>query len=208
MSSSPILNSLGLSITQNLNWKFHISSLANAASSRFGVLYRFQQFFSHQLLTIYKGLVCPCMEYACPMWGGSTHTALLDRVESEAFRIIRSPPLTNSLLPLKFWRNVASLLIFYHYFPANCFSELANCMPPLLPWPHSTCLSSKAHSNTVQTTYARVNQYLFSFFPFTGKLWNSLPASVFPPVYDLNAFKKRVSRHLCNLNWSFFWLTL
>ncbi len=29
-----------------------------------------------------------------------------------------------------------------------------------------------------------------SFFPFTGKLWNSLPASVFPPVYELSAFKR------------------
>ena len=33
---------------------------------------------------------------------------------------------------------------------------------------------------------ARVYQYLHSFIPYTGKLWNSLPLSVFPPSYDLN----------------------
>ena len=43
---------------------------------------------------------------------------------------------------------------------------------------------------------ARVNQYLQSFIPYTGKLWNSLPLSVFPPAYDLNYFKREVSRHL------------
>ena len=30
----------------------------------------------------------------------------------------------------------------------------------------------------------------------TGKLWNSLPVSVFPPAYDFNLTKREVSRHL------------
>ncbi|MPC55258.1 hypothetical protein E2C01_049190 [Portunus trituberculatus] len=32
--------------------------------------------------------------------------------------------------------------------------------------------------------------------PFTGKLWNSLPAPVFPTSYDLSSFKREVSSHL------------
>merc|ERR1711980_84880 len=79
---------------------------------------------------MYRGLVRPCMEYASHVWGGSTHTALLDRVESKAFRLINSPPLTNCVLPLKLRRNVASLSVLYRYSHANCSSELANCMPP------------------------------------------------------------------------------
>ena len=99
--------------------------------------------------------------------------------------------------------NLAAMLplsVFYRYFHANCSSELANCMPPLLPRPRNTCLSSHAHPYTVQTPFARVNQYLQSFLPSTGKLWNRLPASVFPSDYGLNAFKRGVSRHLCNQN--------
>ncbi len=137
-----------------------------------------------ELLTIHMGLVRPCMEYACHVWGGSTHTDLLCREESKAFRPIRSPPLTSCLLPLKFRRYVTSLSIFYRYFHVNCSSELANCMPPLLPRPRCTRLSLQAHSYAVQTLYARVNQCLFSFFSLTGKLWKSLPASVFPTVVD------------------------
>ncbi len=101
-------------LSPKLNWNFHISSLAKSASSRLGVLYRLQPFFSpHQLLTIYRGLFRSCIEYASHVWGGLTHTALLDSVESKAFRLIRSPPLTSCLLYLKSRRAVASLSIFY-----------------------------------------------------------------------------------------------
>ncbi|MPC24953.1 hypothetical protein E2C01_018047 [Portunus trituberculatus] len=32
-----------------------------------------------------------------------------------------------------------------------------------------------------------------SFIPFSGKLWNFLPAPVFPSSYDLTSFKRKVS---------------
>ena len=64
------------------------------------------------------------------MSGGSTHTALLNRVESIAFHLINSPPLSDCLDSLSHRHNVASLFIFCRYFYANCSSELANCMPP------------------------------------------------------------------------------
>ena len=197
LSPSSTLNILGLSFTKNLNWKLHISSLAKSASMKLGVLWRLRQFFSPpQLLSLYRGLIRPCMEYASHVWGGSTHTALLNRVESKAFRLISSPPLTNCLQSLKFRRNVASLAIFYRYFHGYCSSELANCMPPPLLRPRCTRLSTYSHPYSVQLPYARVNQYLHSFIPSTGKLWNSLPDSVFPPSYDLDFFKRGVSGHL------------
>ena len=49
------------------------------------------------------------MEYVSHIWGGSTHTALLETVESRAFRLINSPALTNSLQSLSAGRIVASL---------------------------------------------------------------------------------------------------
>ena len=199
LSPSSTLNILGLSFTKNLNWKTHISSLAKTASMKLGVLCRLHQFFSpYQLLTLYRGLIRPCMEYASHVWGGSTHTALLNRVESKAFRLINSPPLTDCLQSLKHRRNVASLSIFYRYFHGYCSSDFANCMPPLLPRPRRTRLSTLSHPYSFHLTNSRVNQHLHSFIPFTGKLWNSLPDSVFPASYDLNYFKRGVSRHLQN----------
>ena len=174
LSPSSTLNILGLSFTKNLNWKFHISTLAKSASMKLGVLCRLRQFFSSsQMLTLYRGLIRPCMEYASHVWGGSTHTALLNRVESKAFRLINSPPSTDCLQSLTLRRNVASLVVLYHYFHAYCSSELANCMHPLLPRLRCTRLSTYSHPYSVHFTTARVNYYLHSFIPFTGELWNS-----------------------------------
>ena len=194
---SSTLDILGLSFTKSLNWKLHISSLTKSASKKLGVLFRLRQFFApHQLLALYKGLIRPCVEYASHVWGASTHTQLLSRVESKAFRLIASPPLTDCLESLSLRRNVASLAIFYRYYHANCSSELANCMPPPLMRPRCTRLSTHSHPFSVHPPFARVNQYLHSFFVSTGELWNSLPLSVFPATFDLTRFKREVTRHL------------
>ena len=76
---------------------------------------------------------------------------------------------------------IDSALITLH---ANCSSDLTNCMPPLLPQPHCTRLASSSQPYSVHLSNAIVNPYSQSFIPFSGKLWNSLPASVFPPAYD------------------------
>ncbi len=114
LSPSSTQNILGISYAQNLNCKLHISCLTKSASSKLGVLYRLRQFlFPAQLMFIYRDLVHPSKEYASHVLGaGSMHTALLDRVESEALRLTSSP-LTDNLLPLKFRSQVASLSIFY-----------------------------------------------------------------------------------------------
>ncbi|MPC79882.1 hypothetical protein E2C01_074435 [Portunus trituberculatus] len=46
---------------------------------------------------------------------------------------------------------------------------------------------------SVQLSNARVSQYSQSFIPFTSKLWNSLPTSVFSLSYDLSSFKREIS---------------
>ena len=131
LSPSPTLNILGLSFPCNLNWKLLICSLAKTTSMKLGVLRPLRQFYSPpQLLTLYRGLIRPCMVYASQVWGGSTQRDLLNWVESKSFRLINSNPLTDCLQPLSHRRNVASLALFYRYFHANCSSDLANYMLP------------------------------------------------------------------------------
>ncbi len=128
--------------------------------------------------------------------GGSSHTVLMDRVESKAFRLINCHSFTSCLVSLKSRRIVTSLSIFWRYFHAHCSSELADCMPSPFPWPRRTRFSSFARPYSIQTPYAKVNQYLQSFTPFTGQLWNRLSVTVFPPSCDLQYFKREVSLHL------------
>ena len=105
---------------------------------------------------------------------GSTHTVLLNRVESKAFRLMNSFPLTDCLNYVSHRRNVTSLSLFYLYFHGDCSSELANYLPSPLPRPRCTRLSTSSYPYSVHLYNTRVNQYLHSFIPYISKLWNSL----------------------------------
>ena len=142
-----------------------------------------------------------------PMYGvwvscqrGSTHTALLNRVESKAFCLINSPPLTDYLDSLSHHCNVASLSLFYHYFHADCYSELANCMPP----PPSRSLAAQGFLLVlIPILFTFQMQELTSIFTLSSlTLINSgiLLLSVFPSTYDLN-FQRSV-KMLLMLNWT------
>merc|ERR1711984_31769 len=114
IANSNSLNILGLNINSKLSWKPHINQLAKAASQKLGILYRCRPFFTcEQLPRIYKGLIRPCLEYCSHVWGGSSSTYLLDRVESKAFRLINAPHLTSQLPSLKLRRGVASLSLSF-----------------------------------------------------------------------------------------------
>ena len=104
------------------------------------------------------------------VWFSSTHTALLNRVESKAFHLINSFPLPDCLDSLSHQRNVASLSIFYCYFHVDCSFEIANWMSP-----PSRGLAAQDFLFLIHLSNARVNQYLHSFIPYTGKLWDFLP---------------------------------
>ncbi|KAL7629944.1 UNVERIFIED_CONTAM: hypothetical protein RMT77_014945 [Armadillidium vulgare] len=197
LEPSSVLNILGVSFSRDLSWKDHITSLSKQASKRLGVLRRLQNYFTPpQLLALYRGVVRPCMEYASHIWGGSTHTALLEKVESRAFRLINSPALTNSLQSLSARRIVASLSLYYRYYNRHCSSELSDRIPPPLRRARATRLSTQSHPFSVQLSDPRLNRYAQSYIYSTGKVWNTLPSSVFPTSFDLHTFKRRVSGHV------------
>ncbi|KAL7638527.1 UNVERIFIED_CONTAM: hypothetical protein RMT77_011097 [Armadillidium vulgare] len=136
------------------------------------------------------------MEYVSHIWGGSTHTALLKKVESRAFRLINTPALTNSLQSLSSRRIVASLSLYYRYYNGHCSSELFRRIPPPLKRDNATRLSTQSHHFSVQLSDPRLNRYTQSYMYSTGKVWNTLPLSIFPTSYDFYIFKRLVSGHV------------
>ena len=204
LQPSQTINILGVTFSSDLTWKDHITNLAKLGSRRLGALRRLSGFFNpSQLLSVYRGLVRPCVEYNSHIWGGSTHSVLLDRLESKAIRLIASPSLTTSLTPLCIRRSVASLSLFYRYYHNQCSSELSNCVPPPLRRSRNTRFSSQSHTFSVQLSNPRLNRFSQSFFYFSAINWNSLPQHVFPSTYDLPTFKRRVAEHLSHhWNWT------
>src|SRR5678815_3755926 len=158
-------------------WKPHITTVARVASKKLGVLFKLQDFFSSsQLLQLYKGLICPCMEYCSHIWGGSGFARLLYRVESKAKRIINCSVLSSSLDPLSLRRDVGALSIFYRYRSGRGSSEVITRVPSLLRRPRSTWGAVFAHEFCVDVGNSRLVHCGASFFPATSVLWNSLPS--------------------------------
>nr|CAH7760274.1 unnamed protein product [Callosobruchus chinensis] len=60
---------LGVSITENMIWHEHVSSIATAAGKKLGYLFRARKYFSpSNLLTLYKAQIRPSLEY-CSTFG-------------------------------------------------------------------------------------------------------------------------------------------
>ena len=91
---------------------------------------------------------------------------------------------------------MASLILFYRYYFGRCSSELAQLVPLPFSRGRSTCYSDRLHDFSVTIPRCYKDVYVNSFFPYTAKLWNSLPKECFPLTYDLNGFKSRINRHL------------
>src|ERR1044072_3126891 len=119
------------------------------------------------------------MEYASYILGGFTHTVLLEKIESKVFRLINSPALTNSLQSLSARRIVASLSLYYLYYNGHCSSELSRRIPPPLRRALATRLSTQSHPFSVQLSDPRLNRYAHSYMYSTGKVWNTLPSTIF-----------------------------
>nr|CAH7753132.1 unnamed protein product [Callosobruchus chinensis] len=94
---------LGVSITENMIWHEHVSSIATAAREKLGYLFRARKYFSpSNLLMLYKAQIRPSLEYCSHIWGAAAPTTLsiLDAVQSRAIRLIGDPALTCHLQPI------------------------------------------------------------------------------------------------------------
>nr|CAH7712538.1 unnamed protein product [Callosobruchus chinensis] len=78
---------LGVSITENMIWHEHVTSIATAAGKKLGYLFRAKKYFSpSKLLTLYKAQMRPSLEYCSHIWGAAAPTTLsiLDAVQRRA----------------------------------------------------------------------------------------------------------------------------
>ena len=133
----------------------------------------------------------------CHVWAvaPSYFLELLDKLPKRICRTF-GPSLAASLGPFAHRQNVASLSLFYSYYFDKCSSELAQLVPLPFCRGRSTCYSDRLHDFSVTVPRCYKDVYVNSFFPCTGRLWNSLPIESFPLTYDLSGFKPIINRHL------------
>ena len=102
-----------------------------------------------------------------------------------------------SLESLTHHRNVASLSFFYRYYFGRCSSELVQLVPLPYSWGRSTHYSNRLHNFSVTIPRCYKDVYINSFFPYTARLWNSVPIECCPLTYDLSL---ELSDRLCQPN--------
>ena len=166
----------GLTFSSKLDWGTYIVSIAKTTSKEIGALIHSMKFLSPEVaLYLYKS-IRPCMEYYCHVWAGSPSCSLelLDKLQKWIYRTV-GPSLAASLEPLDHCRNVASLSLFYRYYFGRCLSELAQPVPLPYSRGRSTRYSDRLHEFSVTILRCYKDVYVSSFFPRTGRLWNSLP---------------------------------
>jgi hypothetical protein len=187
---------LGLTISNNLDWKPHIANISRAAACKLGFLFRARRYFTPlQLLTLYKSQVRPLLDYCSHVWGGapSSHLFTLDRLQAKALRLVDDPQLTSSLHSLHHRRCVSSLSLFYRYYFSHCSLELSSIIPLPKSYSRNTRLCSVGNPYTVSSDRVRTSHHANSFIPRTSTLWNKLPLSVFPLSYNLDLFKRNIN---------------
>ena len=141
------------------------------------------------------------MEYCCHVWAGtpSCYLELLGKLQKWICRTFGAS-LAALLEPLAHHGNEASLSLFYRYYFGDVHLNWLNWLH-FLHWFHD-------FSVTIPRWYKDV--YVNSFFPCTGRLWNSLPIECFPLTYDLNGFKSKIKSNKwiskeITLNTANFW---
>ena len=192
------LRVLGTNVTCKLLWSEHIMSVTKNAAKRLGFLRRCKKFFSPpELAILYKAYIRPLVEFDSHLWVGAPPSTLnlVERLQKKAFRLIGDTNITDRIDTLEHRRIVGAVTLFYRYFYGDCSSEISGLIPPLHNSTRVTRLSAQAHPYTVASEFCRTVKFRGTFFSAAIRLWNRLPAHVFPPVYDPQLFKKNIHVH-------------
>ena len=192
------LKVLGTNVSNKLLWYEHVLMVTKNAAKRLGFLRRCKKFFSpEELATIYKAYIRPLLEFDSHLWIGAPPSTLnfVERLQNKAFRLIGDINITNRIDSLGHRRKVGAVTLFYRYFYGHCSSELLGIIPPLHNSVIVTRKAAQAHPYVVTARFCRTVKYRGTFFSTAIRLWNNLPAHVFPPCYDPETFKKNIHSH-------------
>ena len=148
------------------------------------------------LYTLQRVQICPIMEYWCYIWAGSAKTSLPSNAVQKCLRSLVGEKLFKTFQALSQRHDVASLSFFYRYFHGRCSDALHQMVPPLKKFGRRTWLVNISHQYLLDIPKVKSKFHSQSFFPRTAVIWNSLPKSCFPDIYNLRLFKSKVNKFL------------
>ena len=193
---------LGVTISKDLSWNDHISSILSKANSTLGFVKRNVKTSNVKVKEMaYKTLVRPQVEYASPVW--SPHTKEnIDKIEMTQRRAARwvknkfstYDSVTDMLSELG-WRSLecrridARMIMFYKI----VYGYVAIDLPTYFERPLR--YTRHMHPLSFRQIHTTARYYQHSFYPASIVLWNRLPSEVVL-LEDLDSFRKGV----CKIN--------
>ena len=193
---------LGVTISKDLSWNGHISSILSKANSTLGFVKRNVKTSNVKVKEMaYKTLVRPQVEYASPVW--SPHTKEnIDKIEMTQRRAARwvknkfstYDSVTDMLSELG-WRSLecrridARMIMFYKI----VYGYVAIDLPTYFERPLR--YTRHMHPLSFRQIHTTARYYQHSFYPASIVLWNRLPSEVVL-LEDLDSFRKGV----CKIN--------
>jgi hypothetical protein len=196
----PKVKIVGLTISDNLNWKTHINNIAHKAAWAVSYLRRASRIVSSKALaTIYKSHIRSVMEYACPIWMGGPKESLdrLDRVQAKAVKLIGAEHSLN-IQELAHRRAVAGFCVMHRLVHRAAPVALHDLCPAR---PTTQLRRSARHSNSHTTNidffipnpYNMPATWTRSMVPLFTTAWNRRLSPDLQRLESLQIFKSEVN---------------
>ena len=188
---------LGVTFSSDLSWKHHVLAIAAKANRILGLLKRTFGRCSEAIITGYKTMVRPIIEYACPVW--NPHQAYLsdklERIQRNVSRWILGGPIdyTERLqylgwMELMSRREYLSIIQLFKFINGFSRVKLDNYLS------FSLASTRSRNSRKIWKPFSRTNILKFSFWHRYIDKWNSSTDSLIR-ADSLSKFKKGLREH-------------
>ena len=189
---------LGVTIDNKLKLQHHIGIQIKKANQKLGIIRRsFTYMDKDMLLTLYKGLVRPHLEYGSSVWSliYKKEAIQIENVQRRATKLIpelRDLSYSNRLrtlgLPtLQYRRLRADIIETYKILNGIDIVDSDNLFPINTPRTHG-------HNQKIYKKHCRLNIRKYSFSQRVVDCWNTLPKEVVE-ARTVNTFKSRLNTH-------------
>ena len=180
----------------------HVNAIVNKANKVVGLLKRIVGSKNREIFSmLYKSLVRPILEYACPVWSPNLvkDKLAIEKVQRRASRIALGQKLREMSYEerciLLNWNTLQHRR--EHLSVVECYKTVFGLNGLDFDDYFEFCRSTITRANhpyKIQTKLAKVNSFKYSFFVRIVKDWNSLPNHLFTDEINLNKFKKGLKR--------------
>lgn len=200
---------LGVTLSSDMRWNRHVDTVSAKANSIIGFIRRNLSNAPVNVKTqAYKSLVRPHVEYCSSVWNPHTkrNKDKIEAVQRRAARVIsndhgRTSSVTSmmerlKLPPLQNRRQYSSLVMFqkitFNHVDLN-IKEFIHMQEAPLARTRMTTRSTKPNQFAIPQSNSQ--PHLYSFFPNTARIWNSLPEEI-TSVENVNKFSSALQKNM------------